>query len=149
MKRLVFKQKTKTFLTALTVLALLAVLLMVGSSVGGVKLLSSDRAATTEKRVAFLQDCGWEVDAATEQAQDIFIPERFNDLYESYNDLQRQQGYDLTDYAGRNCTLYTYAVTNYPDRGQTVLADLYLYKDRIIGGDIHSTDLDGFMIGIK
>jgi hypothetical protein len=45
--------------------------------------------------------------------------------------------------------MYTYAVTNYPDASQTVLADLYIYKNRVIGGDVHSTNLDGFMIGIK
>ena len=86
---------------------------------------------------------------ASEQTQEILIPEEFSPVYQDYNELQKQQGYDLEDYAGRKCTLYTYAVTNYPDKNQTVLADLYLYRDRIIGGDIHSTDLNGFMTGIK
>lgn len=142
-------QKTKTFLVVLSALALLAVLLAVGSSVGGVKLLGGESASTPEKRADFLRECGWEVDLAGEQCQQILIPEQFNDVYESYNQLQRQQGYDLAEYAGRGCSLYTYPVTNYPDKEQTVLADLYVYKDKVIGGDIHSTSMNGFMVGLK
>lgn len=130
-------------------LAFLAVLLMVGTAAGGVKLLAKDVCSTTEKRVAFLASCGWEADPASEQSQQITIPVRFSDVYESYNQLQRQQGYDLTDFSGRSCTLYIYRVLNYPDQGQTVLADMYVYKNQIIGGDVHSTDLGGFMIGLK
>ena len=142
-------QKTKTFLVVLSALALLAVLLAVGSSVGGVKLLGGESASTPEKRADFLRECGWEVDLAGEQCQQILIPEQFNDVYESYNQLQRQQCYDLAEYAGRGCSLYTYPVTNYPDKEQTVLADLYVYKDKVIGGDIHSTSMNGFMVGLK
>ncbi len=142
-------QKTKTFLVVLSALALLAVLLAVGSSVGGVKLLGGESASTPEKRADFLRECGWEVDLAGEQCQQILIPEQFNDVYESYNQLQKQQGYDLAEYAGRGCSLYTYPVTNYPDKEQTVLADLYVYKDKVIGGDIHSTSMNGFMVGLK
>ena len=141
--------KIRTFLIVLCVLAFIAVLLMVGTAAGGVKLLARDVASTTEKRTAFLAECGWEVDPASEQAQQILIPERFTPVYESYNDLQRQQGYDLSKFCGRTCTLYTYTVTNYRDKEQTVIADLYIFKNQVIGGDIHSTDLGGFMIGLK
>lgn len=142
-------QKTKTFLIALCVLAFLAVLLMVGTAAGGVKLLARDQCSTLEKRVAFLAECGWQADAASEQSQQILIPLHFTEVYENYNRLQRQQGYDLADYTGRSCTLYTYQVLNYPDKSQMVIADLYVYKNQIIGGDVHSTDLGGFMIGLK
>lgn len=148
MKRNV-SQKTKTFLFALAALALLVVLLMAGAAAGGVKILARDVASTTEKRVSFLAECGWQVDAASEQTQEILIPESFSPMYASYNQLQLQQGYDLRKYAGRGCTLYTYTVTNYPDKEQTVLANLYIYKNQVIGGDIHSTNLGGFMIGLK
>ena len=142
-------QKTKTFLIALCALIFLGVLLMVGTAAGGVKLLAKDRCSTTEKRVAFLAECGWQADPASEQSQQILIPTKFSDVYESYNQLQRQQGYDLSDFTGRSCTLYAYQVLNYPDKSQTVIADLYVYKNQIIGGDVHSTDLGGFMIGLK
>lgn len=148
MKR-VLTPKTRNLLLVLLALAFLGVLLLVGTAAGGVKLLTKDLCSTTEKRVEYLSSCGWEADPATEQVQDILIPVHFSPVYESYNQLQRQQGWDLADYAGKNCTLYTYAVTNYPDKEQVVLADLYVYKNQIIGGDVHSTDLGGFMIGLK
>ncbi len=142
-------QKTKTFLVVLSALALLGVLLAVGCSVGGVKLIGGENASTPAKRAEFLAGCGWEVDLAGEACQQILIPEAFTDAYDSYNALQRQQGYDLADYAGKGCTLYTYPVTNYPDKEQNVQADLYVYKDKVIGGDVHSTNLNGFMVGLK
>lgn len=141
--------KTKTFLIVLAAFVILAVLLSMGSRTGGVKLLSAEAVATCEDRANFLLECGWEVDPSSEEEQTIHIPERFTAVYESYNDLQLQQGYDLTDYAGQDCILYSYTVLNYPDPSQTVLANLYVYKNRVIGGDIHSTNLNGFMIGLK
>ena len=141
--------KTRNLLIVLLTLAFLAVLLLVGTAAGGVKLLAKDVCSTTEKRVNYLADCGWTADPASEQAQDVLIPVHFTPVYESYNELQRQQGWDLADYAGKTCTLYTYAVTNYPDKEQQVLADLYVYKNQVIGGDVHSTNLGGFMIGLK
>ncbi len=142
--------KKTTFLLTLGGFALLAALLVIGSAAGGVRALSTtETAASPEARVEFLRSCGWEVDAASEQAQEIHIPETFSAVYESYNELQKQQGYDLEPYKNRDCTMYTYTVTNYPDQTQTVLADLYVYKNRVIGGDVHSTNLSGFMIGLK
>lgn len=140
--------KTRTFLIVLAAFILLVLLLIIGSTAGGAAVLSAQVVSTPEERVAFLQECGWEVDIQSEQTQTIHIPETFSEIYESYNDLQRQQGYDLTSYAGLDCTLYTYTVTNYPDTGQTVQANLYVYKNRVIGGDVHSTNLNGFMIGL-
>ena len=124
---------------------LFLLLLLIGRAHGG----PGSRAATTEDRVRFLAACGWEADPSSEQEQLIHIPEAFPPVYEDYNALQLSQGYDLRDYAGEDCTLYTYDVTNWPDETQTVLANLYLFRGRIIGGDVHSTNLDGFMIGLR
>lgn len=141
--------KTRTFLLTLGAFLLLAVLLMIGSAAGGVKVLSADVVTTAQERADFLLKRGWAVDVETEREQQIHIPEQFSDVYETYNQLQLQQGYDLRDYAGKDCVLYTYAVTNYPDESQTVLANLYVYRNRVIGGDVHSTNLNGFMIGLR
>ena len=149
MKRVNIQPKTRTFLLVLGGLVLLALLLTAGSAAGGVKILAKDVVSTTEKRAGYLAQCGWEVDPASEQAQEVLIPERFSAVYETYNQLQKQQGWDLSKFAGRTCTLYSYTVTNYPDPDQTVIADLYIFKNQVIGGDVHSTNLNGFMIGLK
>ena len=149
MKKRYIAPKTRTCLIVLGAFLLLALLLLLGNRTSGARFLAADKLSTPEARVDYLADCGWTVDGGSEEEQLIHIPEVFSPVYEDYNELQRQQGFDLLDYAGRDCTLYTYAVTNYPDETQTVLANLYLYKGRVIGGDIHSTNLNGFMIGLK
>lgn len=128
---------------------LLALLVMLGHNTDGIHVLAAESVSTPEERAAFLLKCGWEVDTASEEEQLIHIPEHFTAVYQDYNDLQLQQGYDLSLYGGKDCTLYSYTVLNYPDPEQTVIANLYIHKNRIIGGDIHSTNLNGFMIGIK
>ena len=146
-RRLSPKTRTRALVLAGTLLLLFLILL--GHALGGRAALSAEKANSPEARVQFLADCGWAADPASEQEQVIHIPETFPAVYEDYNALQLQQGWDLHDYAGRDCVLFTYDITNWPDESQTVLANLYIYKGRIIGGDIHSTNLDGFMIGIK
>ena len=104
---------------------------------------------TTDGRVSYLDALGWEVDSESETVQEITLPREFNGIFEDYNELQRQQGFDLRPYAGLGCTVYSYQVTNYPNADGPVLAQLYLYQNRVIAGDIHATALDGFMHGIR
>lgn len=143
------EQRKKTLMAVLLGVVALGLLLFLGSRSRGVETLTRADASTAEGRMEFLMECGWETDPGSEAVQEIHIPERFTTVYDNYNDLQRQQGYDLLEYAGKDCTLYSYTVLNYPDKEQTVIADLYVYKNRIIGGDVHSTNLNGFMIGLK
>ncbi len=102
-----------------------------------------------EGRVEFLSDLGWEVDPDTEISELIVFPEDFSEILNEYNKLQLAQGYDLRDYAGMECTRYSYSVLNYPNGDTNVLAQIFVYENTIIGGDIHSTALDGFMHGLK
>lgn len=149
MKTIRVTRKTRTRALILGGCLLLLLLLLIGRSAGNGALFTGGRVSSTEDRVGFLADCGWTVDADSEQVQVIHIPEAFPPVYEDYNELQLQQGWDLHDYAGRDCDLYTYEVTNWPDESQNVLANLYVYRGRVIGGDVHSTNLDGFMIALK
>ena len=104
---------------------------------------------SNEQRVSYLQGLGWEVSQTPLEEQEVTIPKTFNEIYTSYNELQKAQGFDLTDYAGLRVTRYTYEVQNYPDAGDTVVADLLVYKHKVIGGDVQSTALDGFMQGLE
>lgn len=125
---------------------LLAVLVLVSSGNG---ILSAHYNVTTlEGRISYLAALGWEADPQTEQAQEVVIPRIFSGVFADYNKLQKQQGFDLSTYAGMDCTVYSYRVTNYAGTDDTVLAQLYIYKNRVIAGDIHSTAMDGFMHGI-
>lgn len=99
-------------------------------------------------RLGFLAGFGHYCDGETERSKSVVIPQEFGDVYEQYNALQKLQGYDLARYKGQAATLYTYAVTNYPG-GEEVYAHLLVLNDAVIGGDIASARLDGFMEGLS
>ena len=103
---------------------------------------------TNDDRVAFLDAYGWKVEPDPVAAEDVTIPAEFDDVYASYNELQKEQGLDLSRYAGKTVRRYTYAVTNYPDTTEHVTANLLIWKNRVIGADICSTEYKGFMHGL-
>ena len=79
--------------------------------------------------------------------KEITIPKTFDEVYTRYNkDIQIPSGFDRRKYAGKQVALYTYIVINYPTEDE-VTANLLVYNNKIIGGDICSVSLDGFMHG--
>lgn len=104
-----------------------------------------------QQRQEFLKEMGWEVGAEFDECRQILIPEEFNDVYNSYNDLQKQQGFDLSAYKGKSCDIYTYKVSNYKDHEEKddVVCHLMICDNKLIGGDVCSVELDGFMQGLK
>lgn len=106
-------------------------------------------AATTRGRVEYLAALGWEVDPQSEQREAILLPREFGEVLAEYNELQKSQGFDLSQYAGTDCLRYTYRVLNYPNSGETVLAQLFIRGSKVIAGDIHSTAMDGFMHSLR
>lgn len=103
-------------------------------------------AATNEERVAFFSQFGWKVNAEPLESKDVVIPEKFNDVYNNYNKIQKDQGLDLAAYAGKTCKQWVYSVTNYP-QCPDVRGTILVYNNRVIGGDLSTTALDGFMTG--
>lgn len=101
---------------------------------------------TNEERVAFLQGFGWQLDTDPAETREVMIPAEFNDVYTTYNVMQKAQGFDLKPYAGEICTQYKYRVNNYPNAAE-VYATLLVYGDLIIGGDVACAEADGFMHG--
>ena len=135
-------------LVLVVVLAVVLTLLVIWRSNDGV-LSAHYNVTTTEGRITYLRALGWEADPATETAQEIVLPRTFDGVFGDYNALQKQQGFDLSIYAGETCSVYTYRVMNYAGTSDTVLAQLFVYRNRVIGGDIHATAMDGFMHGLR
>ena len=102
---------------------------------------------TKEDAAEFLAQFGWEVEAEPLEVTKIRIPEEFDKVMKSYNELQRGQGLDLAKYRGKEVTRYTFAVTNYPDYKGTVMANVILWRGRVIAGDLCSSDVTGFIHG--
>ena len=102
-------------------------------------------APSDQDRVAYLESLGWTADPSPIETLSFALPQPLNDSYLEYNELQLQQGFDLTPYAGMQVTRYSYKITNYPDHPDDVQADLYLCGDEIIGGDILYCGDKGFV----
>ncbi len=108
-----------------------------------------DKIKTEEDRIAFLSQFGWEIDPATLETAEITVPDEFDKILKTYNEVQKQQGLDLTKYRGKTVSRFTYEIKNYPGYSGKVYANVIVYKNRVIGGDICSADVNGFIHGFK
>lgn len=99
------------------------------------------------QRIAFLQSFGWSVEEEPCEIRELLIPAEFGDVYEEYEKLQKEQGLSLKEYRGCLVKRYTYVVKNHPMELEYARANLLVYEEKIIGGDICSLRMDGFMHG--
>ena len=111
---------------------------------GGDKETEVITAATNEERVAFLEALGWQVEPQPIETLDLQLPEKREGEWDTYAKLQKGQGLPFSEFAGQAVKRYTYTVTNYPEIPQGVQANLYLWGDQIIGGDVIFTGQGGF-----
>ena len=111
--------------------------------------VSYDKIKTADDAAAFLKQFGWEVDMTTAQTVEVEMPESFDKVFAGYNELQKRQGLDLSKYTGKSVTRYTFTVTNYKDAEGTVYANVLVFRDRVIGGDLCSADVTGFVSGFE
>ena len=128
----------------------LALGLVIGSALllagcfGGDKETEVITAATNEERVAYLDGLGWQVEPQPIETLDLQLPEKLEGEWDAYAKLQKGQGLPFSEFAGQAVKRYTYTVTNYPEIPQGVQANLYLWGDQIIGGDVIFTGQGGF-----
>ncbi len=104
---------------------------------------------TNEDRVAYLESYGWTVTPDAIAVEELLIPEEFDNTYDEYLALQSEQGFDLTQYTGKRVKRYAYEITNYPTGETGVQAGLLIYKNTVIGGEVLSSQLNGFIHGLK
>ncbi len=102
---------------------------------------------TNDDRLRFLGQFGWSAESTPIEEEQVTIPGEFDKVFVTYNELQKQQGLDLSRYKRKDATRYTYKLTNYKDYEGTVYANILVYRGRVIGGDICSADVNGFVVG--
>lgn len=103
-----------------------------------------------EEQLEFLRGYGWEVESRAVEKADIIIPDPFDRVYESYNEIQLRAGLDLRPYMGKKGVRYTYIVQNYPyDVGEDVRANVICIDGKPVGGDIMTVSISGFMHSLK
>ena len=108
-----------------------------------------DKVKSADDAARFLTQFGWVADAGSAEVKDVTIPAEFDKVFAGYNELQKSQGLDLAKYKKKTVTRYTFTVTNYDGYEGTVYANVLVYRGRVIGGDICSADVSGFIHGFE
>jgi len=136
------------------VLLVSVILLTAGSDVRTTAAISKqnekiffEKVKTNEDRIKFLSQFGWEVSSEPTEEVTMKIPTEFDKVMTAYNEIQKTEGLDLSKYKAKEVIRYTYEVTNYPDYDGKVYANVIICKNRVIGGDICSADISGFIRG--
>lgn len=131
--------------------AIIGVILLILAGVWGLIRLNSGSderpdGSTAEKRLEYIRSFGWEVGIAPTSIKEIRIPANFDDAYEQYNALQREQGFDLRKYRACYAYKYTYDILNFDEPSPVpICANLIIYDGRIIGADISSSEATGLV----
>lgn len=106
------------------------------------------KAETNEERIAFFSQFSWVVNENPIEVKEVVIPEEFDETYTQYNELQKKQGLDLSDYKGVRVKMWSYEILNYPgyeNSDGVIRGNILVYQGTVIGGDVCSVALDGFM----
>lgn len=99
----------------------------------------------------FLSSFGWETPEEPVEIRTVAIPAAFNATYLRYNEIQLENGFDLREYQGKTVVKYVFQVLNYPGlkNDDSIYATCLVYHGNIIGGDVCSVKIDGFMHGFQ
>ncbi len=139
------KRKKAILATILIIIIFAAFIIIVLLSSG-----TLEKADTETARIQYIEKLGYTVKSVPPDVKNIIIPSEFSDVYKSYNELQLKSGFDLMKYRGEIAATYSYYLLNYKDESGELRTDvrltLIIWNGYIIGGDIASTRLDGFML---
>lgn len=112
----------------------------------------STKATDESERIAFLSQFGWKVNEDPIEVTEVIIPSEFNDTYKAYNEIQKKQSMDLEPYKGQRAKKWVYEIKNYPgypsDCGY-IRATILVVDGMVVGGDVSSLEIDGFMQGFE
>ncbi len=119
------------------------------SGEAAVETISYSGMRTDSDRLAFLESLGWKTTGEVVEEESFTLPESFDRVLLGYNEIQRDQGLDLTRYRKKKVTRYTYEITNYEGYEGKVYANLIVYRNKVVAGDISSADPMGFVRGLE
>ena len=109
-----------------------------------------DGMRTETDRREFLSTFGYRVTGDAKSTVEYTLPKSLDTVLLGYNEIQKQQGFDLGKYTGKTVTRYTYEIENYEGYDGTVYANLVTYRDRIIAADLTAKGEDGgFVKGLS
>lgn len=121
---------------------IVALILMLGGG-DDAQTTAAGTVSGNDARVQFLKDFGWDVTTSPAESGQVKIPANASEVFDRYNQLQKSQGYDLSQYAGKSVMRYVYQINNYPGATEPVYATVLVYKNQVIGGDVTNTSATG------
>jgi hypothetical protein len=83
---------------------------------------------------------------------EVIIPSDFSLGYTEYSEMNKASGFDLEPYKGMRAKRWTYDILNYPgyeNKPGYIQANILVYNGFVIGGDICSSDVEGFIQGFE
>jgi len=110
---------------------------------------SYDKVKGVADAINFLSQFGWTVDGGRAETAEVTIPAEFDKVFAGYNEIQKAQGLDLSKYKKKELIRYTFEVTNYEGYEGKVYANVLVYRNKVVGGDICSADVSGFVHGFE
>lgn len=97
---------------------------------------------------SFLHNYGWETGQKPLETVQVDIPTAWDNVYNQYNEIQKEAGFDLSPYKGQKVDRCTFAVTNF-DGEENVRANVYVSRGKVIGGDLSTVSISGFMLPLE
>ena len=122
-------------------LSFLVVLLLVSIDFVNSSASVGKKIVTNEDRVATITSFGYSIEPELLEEKTFVIPTQFSDVYNNYNELQLQGGFNLKNYAGMAVTQYKYKICN-----EEKYVNIILHNGILIGGDITDNRLNGEML---
>ena len=104
------------------VLAISGIAIWLGSLIFSSPQINGVVAKNNDERVDFIKKLGWEIEETPNSEDKVVVPEVFDELYEHYNSLQKENGFDLNKYKGFIINVARYDEIN----------ELYLVSDVIM-----------------
>ena len=102
--------------------------------------------STNRMIVEYIESIGWEINPTPSEISHLTLPKEFDVVYETYNSVQLNSGFDMSPYKGKGVSRYSYKVLNHKKSEETdVIASVFIYENQIIAGDICSTAINGFL----
>lgn len=141
-------KKKNLLIIGAAILAIILILVLPGRSKNKEMAGSEIPGSSDQERVNFLSSFGWNVENVPEETGKVRVPENGNEVFTRYNELQKSQGFDLTQYAGKILNRYVYRINSGSDDTH-LRATVFVLDGRIVGGDISSDEAGGRMHGFR
>lgn len=104
-----------------------------------------EKETTAEIAGRYLKHLGWEIEETCIK-ETVLLPDATNEGWKKYCEMQTASGFPLAAFCGQTVEKCTLRIFNYPDEtAVAVYANVFIADKKVIGGDILSPALEGFL----